>query len=144
VSACLLGCPVRYDGQSKPVIHPLLQRWQANGWIIPFCPEQAGGLPTPRPPAEIQADGRVMTAEGRDVTAPFVKGAEQALAVCQQQKIRYALLKENSPSCGSTHIYDGHFRGKKIPGEGVTTHLLKTHHVQVFSETQIDEMFNSL
>lgn len=113
VSACLLGCPVRYDAQSKPVNHPVLQRWHANGWLVPFCPEQAGGLPTPRPAAELQQDGRVMTGEGKDVTAPFLKGAEQALALCQQQKIKYALLKESSPSCGSTNIYDGHFRGKK-------------------------------
>jgi len=141
VSACLLGCPVRYDAQSKPVNHPLLQRWHANGWLVPFCPEQAGGLPTPRPAAELQQDGRVMTGEGKDVTAPFLKGAEQALALCQQQKIRYALLKESSPSCGSNNIYDGHFRGKKIPGEGMTSHLLRTHGIRIFSEQQIDELF---
>lgn len=144
VSACLLGCPVRYDGQSKPQTHAVLQRWHANGWLIPFCPEQSGGLPTPRPPAEVQSDGRVITCDGQDVTTPFLKGAELALATCQQQHIKYALLKENSPSCGSSAIYDGQFRGKKIPGEGITTHLLKTHGIRVFSEEQINELFDTL
>lgn len=144
VSACLLGCPARYDGQSKPVNHPLLQRWHANGWLVPYCPEQAGGLPTPRPAAEIQQDGRVMTGEGKDVTSAFLKGAEQALALCQQQKIKYALLKESSPSCGSHDIYDGQFRGRKIPGEGITAHLLKAHGIRIFSEQQIDELFTTL
>ena len=135
---------MRYDAQSKPVNHPVLQRWHANGWLVPFCPEQAGGLPTPRPAAELQQDGRVMTGGGKDVTAPFLKGAEQALALWQQQKIKYALLKESSPSCGSTNIYDGHFRGKKIAGEGMTSHLLRTHGIRIFSEQQIDELFATL
>ena len=141
VSACLLGCPVRYDGQSKPVNHTLLQRWQANGWLVPFCPEQAGGLSTPRPAAEIQNDGLVMTGCGRDVTTAFVRGAEQALTLCQQQQIKYAILKESSPSCGSSNIYNGHFSGQKIPGEGITTRLLRQHDIQVFSEHNLDELF---
>jgi uncharacterized protein YbbK (DUF523 family) len=141
VSACLLGCPVRYDGQSKPVEHTLLQRWHANGWLVPFCPEQAGGLPTPRPAAEIQTDGRVMTAASHDVTTAFVLGAEQALTLCQQQHIQYAILKESSPSCGSTNIYNGQFSGQKISGQGVTTRLLREHDIQVFSEHNLDDLF---
>jgi uncharacterized protein YbbK (DUF523 family) len=141
VSACLLGCPVRYDGQSKPVEHTLLQRWHANGWLVPFCPEQAGGLPTPRPAAEIQTDGRVMTAASHDVTTAFVRGAEQALTLCQQQHIQYAILKESSPSCGSTNIYNGQFSGQKISGQGVTTRLLREHDIQVFSEHNLNDLF---
>ncbi len=85
-----------------------------------------------------------MTSEGKDVTSAFLKGAEQALALCQQQKIKYALLKESSPSCGSHDIYDGQFRGRKIPGEGITAHLLKAHGIRIFSEQQIDELFTTL
>lgn len=144
VSACLLGCPVRYDGQSKPVHHELLQRWHANGWLVPFCPEQAGGLPTPRPAAEIQIDGRIITGCGQDVTTPFVKGAEQALAVCREQRIQYAILKESSPSCGSSTVYDGQFRNRKIAGEGVTCKLLRRNNISVYSEEELDVLFTSL
>lgn len=144
VSACLLGCPVRYDGRSKPIDHTLLQRWQANGWLVPFCPEQAGGLPTPRPAAEIQSDGMVTTNCGRDVTAAFVRGAELALSLCQQQQIKYAILKESSPSCGSSNIYNGQFSGQKIAGEGITTRLLRQHDIQVFSEHNLDALFAQL
>ena len=144
VSACLLGCPVRYDGQSKPVHHELLQRWHANGWLVPFCPEQAGGLPTPRPAAEIQIDGRIITGCGQDVTTAFVKGAEQALAVCREQRIQYAILKESSPSCGSSTVYDGQFRNRKIAGEGVTCKLLRRNNISVYSEEELDVLFTSL
>lgn len=144
VSACLLGCPVRYDGTSKPIAHSVLHRWHANGWLVPFCPEHAGGLPTPRPAAELQADGRVLTREGADVTAAFLSGAEQALSICQQQKIKYALLKESSPSCGSSNVYDGRFRDRKIPGEGITGRLLREHGILVFPEQRVHELFTLL
>ena len=141
-SACLLGIACRYDGQS--VADKRVLALAAVETLIPVCPEQLGGLPTPRPAAEIQQDGRVMTGEGKDVTSAFLKGAEQALALCQQQKIKYALLKESSPSCGSHDIYDGQFRGRKIQGEGITAHLLKAHGIRIFSEQQIDELFTTL
>jgi len=141
VSACLLGCPVRYDGQSKPSHHDHLQRLHARGWLVPFCPEQAGGLPTPRPAAEIQEDGRVMTQCGQDVTTPFLHGAELALETCQKERIHYAILKQSSPSCGSNTIYDGHFKQRKIPGEGMTCKMLRQHGIEVYSEENLDELF---
>lgn len=144
VSACLLGCPVRYDGQSKPVHHAQLERLNARGWLVPFCPETAGGLPTPRPAAEIQEDGRVMTACGKDVTCSFVKGAELALETCQHERIQTAILKQGSPSCGSETIYDGHFQQRKIRGEGLTCLRLRQHGITVFSEENLDQLFDAL
>ncbi len=147
VSACLLGQPVRYDGRSSG--HPdLLQRWQAEGRVVPLCPEVAGGLPTPRPPAEIPGgqggevlDGAaaVVTVAGEDVSAAFVAGAGQALALVRKHGIRVAVLKAGSPSCGNRLTYDGTFSGMKVPGEGVTTALLRREGVLVFSELELEQ-----
>ena len=147
VSACLLGQPVRYDGRSSG--HPdLLQRWQAEGRVVPLCPEVAGGLPTPRPPAEIPGgqggevlDGAaaVVTVAGEDVSAAFVAGAGQALALVRKHGIRVAVLKAGSPSCGNRLTYDGTFSGVKVPGEGVTTALLRREGVLVFSELELEQ-----
>lgn len=147
VSACLLGQAVRYDGSDKRCEDPILQDWLANGQVVPFCPELAGGLPVPRRPAEIgQGAGgaavllgqaRVFEAGGRDVTAEFVSGAKQALAVAHQYGIRLAILKEGSPSCGSGLIYDGRFSGHQIPGVGVTAACLTAAGITVFSEHQL-------
>lgn len=143
ISSCLLGIPVRYDGQSKPVQHPWLRQWHDEGRLIAICPELAGGLPTPRPPAE-RTHNRIMTEDRTDVTDAFTHGARQTLALCQQQGIQIALLKESSPSCGSTNIYDGEFRGRKIPGMGLTTEWLRRAGMTVFSENQIDELADFL
>jgi uncharacterized protein YbbK (DUF523 family) len=153
VSACLLGNPVRYDGKSKTLDHDGLQHLQQQGRIIAFCPEVAGGLPVPRPAAEIVAgDGiaviagtaKVITREGDDVSEFFLAGAEQALALCRQHDIGTALLTELSPSCGSGHIYDGSFTRQPIIASGVTTALLQQHGVKVFNQFQIDEALNYL
>ncbi|MGK4476563.1 DUF523 domain-containing protein [Aeromonas molluscorum] len=136
VSACLLGQPVRYDGQSKGIISDWLASLGAEGRVLAFCPEVAGGLPTPRPPAERQGE-QVRTGNGLDVTAEFDRGAELALALCLREGIRFALLKEGSPSCGSGRIYNGHFEGVSVPGEGKTTALLRRHGILVFSEEQL-------
>ena len=143
VSACLLGQPVRYDGQSKEIVSDWLSELGAEGWVLAFCPEVAGGLPTPRPPAERQGD-RVVTASGVDVTAEFDRGAELALEICQTQGIRFALLKEGSPSCGSGRIYNGRFEGVSVAGEGKTTALLRRHGIAVFSENQLAELASAL
>jgi uncharacterized protein YbbK (DUF523 family) len=143
VSACLLGQPVRYDGQSKGIVSDWLSALGAEGRVLAFCPEVAGGLPTPRPPAERQ-DERVVTASGLDVTTEFERGAELALALCQAQGIRFALLKEGSPSCGSGRIYNGHFEGVSVVGEGKTTALLRRHGIAVFSEDQLAELASAL
>jgi len=145
ISACLLGEPVRYDGVSKPLVHPLIDELNERGRLVPFCPEVAGGLPTPRPPAEISGgDGRqvigqaarVMTREA-DVSRAFVLGARAALDLALEQGITIALLKERSPSCGSSFIYDGSFSGTRIKGMGVTTALLRENGILVFSENDI-------
>lgn len=152
VSACLLGQPVRYDGRASG--HPdLLQRWQAEGRVVPLCPEVAGGLPTPRPAAEIPGgqggqvlDGQaqVLTASGEDVSAAFMAGAQLALELVRRQGIRVAVLKAGSPSCGNRQTYDGTFTGVKVPGEGVTTALLRREGVQVFSELELDDAERAL
>ncbi|HEH9404617.1 TPA: DUF523 domain-containing protein [Aeromonas bestiarum] len=143
VSACLLGQPVRYDGRSKGIVSDWLMALGVEGRTLAFCPEVAGGLPTPRPPAERQGE-RVLTASGLDVTTEFDRGAELALALCQAQGIRFALLKEGSPSCGSGRIYNGRFEGVSVTGEGKTTALLRRHGINVFSEDQLAELASAL
>ena len=139
VSACLLGCPCRYDGQSKK--HPEVEALRARGHeLIPVCPEVLGGLPTPRPPAECQKDGRVVNREGTDVTAQYRRGAELALKTAREQGCELAILKERSPSCGSGEIYDGTFSGKLVPGDGVTVQLLHQAGIKVLGEAQVGKI----
>jgi uncharacterized protein YbbK (DUF523 family) len=164
VSACLLGAPVRYHGGDAACSHPILRRWMQEGRVIPVCPEQEGGLPTPRPAAEIAAPrpergsfapsrlpsdaagghaviagtASVRTITGGDVTLQFCRGASRALELVQQHGIRMALLKEGSPSCASTVVFDGSFSGTRVAGVGVTTALLNAHGVRVFSENEIE------
>ena len=112
VSSCLLGFPARYNGDQVACEHPVLRGWQAEGRIVVFCPEVAGGLPTPRPPAEVAAgkggwlvlagEARVIDKTGEDVTEPFVRGARLAQDLARTRQIRIAILKEGSPSCGSS------------------------------------------
>ncbi|MGQ0709003.1 MAG: DUF523 domain-containing protein [Rhodoferax sp.] len=148
VSSCLLGHPVRYNGQAKPAGSGVLQRWVAEGRVVAACPEVAGGLPVPRPAAEITAgaggtavlagQATVRDAQANDVSAPFMGGAHHALHLAQARGIRVAVLKEGSPSCGSGYIYDGTFSGHKVPGQGVTAALLARAGIRVFSEAQFD------
>lgn len=147
VSACLMGQAVRFDGRAKTSHHELLRRWRDEGRLVAFCPEVAGGLPVPRPPAEIEAargaravlDGaaRIRTPEHADVTRFFLAGARAALRAARAHGIRVALLKEGSPSCGVHRVFDGSFTGGKTPGAGVTTQLLQDHGVDVFTENEI-------
>jgi len=141
VSACLLGLPCRYDGGSCPV--PALQRLAALGQAIPICPEVVGGLPTPRPPAEIQGgdggdvlDGRarVVREDGTDVSGEFIAGAQAALNLARRCGITQAVLKANSPSCGVGLIYDGTFSGQLTAGDGVTAALFKREGIAVGTE----------
>ena len=147
VSRCLLGHRVRYDGGTSGPFD-VLEQWIAEGRVVPLCPEVAGGLPTPRAAAEIPGgqgadvlDGKaaVITTEGENVSAQFLDGARQALALVQKHGIRVAVLKANSPSCGNLLTYDGTFSGVKVSGEGVTAALLKRHGVQVFSELELSQ-----
>ena len=147
ISRCLLGHKVRYDGGASGPFDQLAA-WQAEGRVVAICPEVSGGRPTPRPPAEIPGGqgvdvwagrAQVLTAEGEDLSAAFIEGARQALALVQRHNIRVAVLKANSPSCGNLLTYDGTFSGMKVRGEGVTAALLKHHGVQVFSELELPE-----
>lgn len=137
VSACLLGCPCRYDGQSKqqPEVEALRERGHE---LIAVCPEVQGGLPTPRPPAERQKDGRVVNREGTDVTVQYRRGAEIALQTARGQGCALAILKERSPSCGSGEIYDGTFSGTLVPGDGVAAQRLRQAGIQVLGESQVN------
>jgi uncharacterized protein YbbK (DUF523 family) len=149
VSACLLGEAVRYNGGDKRCEHEVLQRWLREGRVVPLCPEVAGGLPVPRPPAEIEAGAggasvlagtaRVRDRGGRDVTQYFLKGAEEGLARARTRGIRVAVLKEGSPSCGAHYSYDGTFAGTKVPVPGVTSAALRAAGLHVFSEVQLEE-----
>jgi uncharacterized protein YbbK (DUF523 family) len=141
VSACLVGIPCRYDGGNCP--NDQLQASAARGDVLPICPEVVGGLPTPRPPAEIQGgDGgdvlegqaRVVNIEGKDVTAEFLAGAQEALRVARRWRIKEAILKAQSPSCGVGQIHDGSFSGRLVEGDGVTAALLKREGIIVKSE----------
>jgi len=139
VSACLLGEKVRYDGEDSHQTG-LLETWQAEGRVIPLCPEVAGGLPVPRAPAEIQPDGRIINIEHEDVTDAFERGARKALELCRKHEIQIAILKEGSPSCGSSLINNGNFDRTKVSGQGITTRLLEANHIQVFSENELDQV----
>ena len=147
ISACLLGQPVRYDGQSKHVENATLELWKNEGILVPVCPEVNGGLPVPRPAGEIQGTAadvltgiaQVTTAKNEDITRFYLSGAEHALSLCQQHNIHAAILKENSPSCGSSTVPDGSFNKKQILGEGVTACLLRQNGIRVFSENEISE-----
>ena len=131
VSACLLGACCRYDGGSKPCpqVLALLERHT----LFPVCPEQLGGLPTPRLPAERQGR-RVVRRDGADVTAAYERGAQEAARLYALLRCEGAVLKSRSHSCGCGEIYDGSFTGAKIPGDGVTARLLLERGAPVYTE----------
>lgn len=138
VSACLRGVPCRYDGRAKP--SPALDALLAGRTVVPFCPEQAGGLATPRRPAELTGgdghavlDGtaRVVDDTGTDVTDAYVAGARRALDAARAAGCATAVLMPRSPSCGRGQVYDGSFGGGLVPGDGVTAALLERHGITV-------------
>lgn len=137
VSACLLGVGCRYDGKSNQL--PQYKRLLKEHTCIPVCPEQLGGLPTPREPSERQGE-RVVMKSGRNVTAEYRRGAEEALRLAELFDCGTAILKEKSPSCGSGLIHDGSFAGGLAPGDGVTTEVLKAHGIRVLGESQVGEL----
>jgi uncharacterized protein YbbK (DUF523 family) len=134
VSACLAGVCCRFDGKSKP--HPKVMELVRKGEAIPVCPEQLGGLPTPRDVAERKGD-KVITRGGRDVTASFVKGAEEALRIAKISGCKEAILKSKSPSCGSGAIFDGTFSKALMKRDGVFAELLKSNEINVLTENDI-------
>jgi len=133
-SACLLGVKCRYDGKSK--LNKKIIKLAKEELLIPVCPEQLGGLPTPREPAE-QKGKKVLTKSGKNVTLYFTKGAKKVLAITKSLSIKQAILKQKSPSCGCGKIYDGTFSGRLIKGDGVTTALLKENGIKVLSENNL-------
>ena len=128
VSACLAGLPCRYDGKAKPCAE--VMELVRAGKAIPLCPEQLGGLPTPRPPCEL-LDGRVVDAQGTDRTQEYRRGAEAVLTAARMYGATQALLQKRSPSCGSGWIYDGTFSKKLVQGDGITARLLAENGIQV-------------
>ena len=137
ISACLVGDNCRYDGKNNlnNKIEQLLEKYE----LIPFCPECEGGLPTPRKPSERLGE-KVVMVDGHDVSFQFERGAELAFNICLAMKIKTAILKENSPSCGTHKIHDGSFSGKMIDGMGVTAEYLKRKGINVISEAEIDTL----
>ena len=137
ISACLVGDKCKYDGKSNynPLIKDLLEKYE----LVPFCPEMEGGLPSPRTPSERKGD-KVVDQNGRDVTRYFLLGAEKAYTICMYLGIKTAILKENSPSCGSHTIYDGTFSHKVISGQGYTTEYLSKRGIKVLSEDDIPSL----
>lgn len=137
VSKCLIGGCCRYDGKCKP--DPELCALAASGRVIAVCPEQLGGLPTPRVSAELTGSGelvlegkaRAVTRDGRDVTDAFLAGACSALRTAEEAGAKRAVLKAKSPSCGMGLIYDGSFSGRLVRGNGVTAALFIKNGIEV-------------
>ncbi|MBE5977965.1 MAG: DUF523 domain-containing protein [Paenibacillaceae bacterium] len=138
VSACLLGVNCRYDGnhgENKEIL-ALLDDYH----LVPVCPEQLGGMETPRSASERRGEHTVINQSGQDVTAFFEKGASETLKLAKIFGCKKAVLKERSPSCGHGMIYDGTFSGNKISGSGVTAALLKENGIEVIGESKIHSL----
>jgi len=131
VSACLAGIKCRYDGLDNACqkIIELVKRGEA----LPLCPEQLGGLSTPRIPAEIIKD-RVINFQGIDITENFIIGAAETLKIAKMINCKLAILKQRSPSCGFGQIYDGSHSNKLIPGNGITAQLLNNNGINIRTE----------
>ena len=135
VSACLMGLCTRYDGQACPNAQVLALTNRHT--LIPVCPEQLGGLPTPRDPCEIR-EGRVVSKSGKDMTGAYIEGAEQALLAYRMTGCEAAVLKRMSPSCGKGLVYDGSFTNTIVPGNGLLAGLLTGEGILVLGEDQTD------
>lgn len=136
VSACLLGTNCKYSGGNNLRKQVLALRDSYH--LVPVCPEQLGGLPTPRPPAEHQGN-RVVTKDGQDVTAQYQSGAAEALRLAKLFHCTAAILKARSPSCGLGQIYDGTFSGTLIPAHGTTAQALLDAGIPVYSEEDLPD-----
>ena len=137
ISACLLGVDCKYNGKNN--YNPLVEELKKKYDLIPICPEVMGGLNVPRLPSEIKED-KVINNEGLDVTFNFLSGAYQSLQLADIYNIKKAILKDGSPSCGSTYIYDGTFTKAKIKGMGKTAQLLNDNNVKIYTENDLEEI----
>ena len=139
ISACLLGLSCRYDGKSKGLSSEIIEKLRSRYTLVPACPEQLGGLPTPRNPSERIGEGIFMD-NGSDVSAEYRRGAEQALMLAKMFGCEAAILKERSPSCGCGEIYDGTFSGTLTSGDGVTAELFKAEGIPVYGESRVEDL----
>ena len=137
ISACLLGVACRYDGLSKPLDSEIIEKLRTEYHLIPVCPEVMGGLPTPRIPAEISSDGKVLRQDGIDVSENYIRGAHEALRLARIFQCDTALMKEKSPSCGAGKIYDGSFSKTLTSGNGIAADLLQKNGIQTIGESEI-------
>lgn len=135
VSACLLGQNCKYNGGNNRNADVLA--FLEGKEYLPICPESAGGLVSPRAPAEIRPDGRVADKAGRDVTAYFQSGAQKTLEIAKKHQPALVICKANSPSCGCGRVYDGTFSGKTVPGNGIAAQMLLDAGFHVCTEDQL-------
>lgn len=149
ISACLCGVNCKYNGLNN--YNEICDKLFTSGKAILLCPEQLGGLPTPRIPSEIIGEssnilnnnnGSVIDKNGNDVTPQFVKGAKETLQIAKKLNIKKAILKDGSPSCGVNYIYNGNFNGSKIKGMGITAQLLKESSIDIISELELGGNIN--
>ncbi|MEA1913795.1 MAG: DUF523 domain-containing protein [Campylobacterota bacterium] len=143
ISGCLFGDDVRYDGKNSSLQkNELFIRIKNKVELIVFCPEVQGGLSTPRLPSEIQSINPYMikNSKNEDTTQYFLHGAQKTLQLCQENNIKIALLKSNSPSCSNDLTYNGNFDKILLKQKGVTAELLLRNNVLVFNENQLDEL----
>jgi uncharacterized protein YbbK (DUF523 family) len=145
ISACLLGLRCAWSGDGRYINNRSVELARLEP-LIPVCPEQLGGLPTPRAPQEIQGGTggdvlnnkcRVINKDGQDVTREFIKGAEETLKIARQLNIKEFIAKSRSPSCGCGQIYDGTFSAKLTDGDGVTTELLRRNGIKILPEEEL-------
>ncbi|MFH1692445.1 MAG: DUF523 domain-containing protein [Candidatus Omnitrophota bacterium] len=143
LSACLTGVNCTYNGKNK--LHPYFAQMCEQGEAIAACPEVLGGLQIPHSPSEIfngdgqdvlEGEAKVLSREGRDVTENFLNGAQRIMELVKEHKIKKAVLKSKSPSCGCGLIYDGSFSDRLVPGDGVTAALLKMNGIEVVSDVE--------
>jgi uncharacterized protein YbbK (DUF523 family) len=134
VSACLAGMETNYLGEATP--HPKVINLVRQGKAIPVCPEQLGGLTTPRTPAERTGES-VVTVDGRDVTAQFKKGAEEVARLVELTGAELAILKAKSPSCGVGCTYDGSFSDTLVDKDGVTAEILIKMGIELLTEENL-------
>lgn len=141
ISSCLLSNKVRWDGKILNI--PNIDKLSKYFNLIPICPEVDSGLSIPRLPSEIK-DNKVINANNEDITSYFIKGSNIAFDIAKKYNVKYALLKDKSPSCGSSLIYDGSFKGITKSGEGFTTNKLNKLNIKIYNENQIDQLIQDV
>jgi len=137
ISSCLIGKNTKYNGKNNYI--DIIEQLKLKYELIPICPEVFGGLKIPRDPSEIKAD-KVISINNKDVTKEFNLGATKSLNIALLNNISIAILKDGSPSCGNTYIYDGTFSNKKIDGIGITTKLLKENNITIYNENNLSKL----